>query len=365
MLPNQFQPDLYEALLAAKIDSTKALLEPFVTAEPTVFRSPEREFRYRAEFRVWHEGSDLFYAMFDPDDPKQPLRIDDYPFGSSDIRRLMPALRSALLRADTLRNRLFQVEFLSTTTGECLVTLIYHRKLDDTWCKAAKELEKELNINVIGRSRKQRVVVSDDTVMERLRVHEKIYQYVYFEQGFTQPNPTINEAMLNWVAARIGNVKRDLLELYCGLGNFSIPLSRCFRRVLGTEVAKSSVKAAQKNIAINGISNLSIARLNASETAQAMRKERQFKRLNELNHNIEDFDFETILVDPPRAGLDADSTQLACSIDQIVYISCNPETLARDLENLTATHQVDSWAIFDQFPYTHHVECGLILNRRE
>ena len=365
LLPNQFQPELYEALLKAKIESTKALLTPFVINEPDIFRSPVQEFRYRAEFRIWHEGTDLFYAMFDPENPKQPLRVDDYPFGSDDIRRLMPALRTALLSSEILRHRLFQVELLNTTTGECLVTLIYHRKLDELWYEKARSLETALNIKVIGRSRKQRVVVTGDTVRERLTVQDKVYEYTYFEQGFTQPNPAINVAMLNWVSSQVGHSGRDLLELYCGLGNFSIPLSRCFRRVLGTEVAKSSVKAAQANIAINHIDNLSIARLNASETAQAIRKERRFKRLDEISHEIDDYDFNTILVDPPRAGLDSDSTQLACSMDQIVYISCNPETLARDLDNLTKTHHVKKWAIFDQFPYTHHVECGVILNRRE
>ena len=365
LLPNQFQPQLYETLLGAKIESTTALLTPFVINEPEIFRSPVQEFRYRAEFRIWHEGTDLFYAMFDPGNPKQPLRIDDYPFGSGDIRSLMPALRSALLRSEILRHRLFQVEFLNTTTGECLVTLIYHRKLEELWCEEARALEKALDIKVIGRSRKQRVVVSDDTVTERLTVQDKLYEYTYFEQGFTQPNPAINESMLNWVSSQVGCHDGDLLELYCGLGNFSIPLSRCFRRVLGTEVAKSSVKAAQTNIAINQIDNLSIARLNASETAQAIRGERRFKRLDEMCHEIDDYDFTTILVDPPRAGLDAESTLLACSIDQIVYISCNPETLARDLGSLTKTHEVTQWAIFDQFPYTHHVECGVVLNRRE
>ena len=364
LLPNQFQPELYEALLNAKIESTKALLTPFVINEPDIFRSPVREFRYRAEFRIWHEGTDLFYAMFDPENPKQPLRVDDYPFGSGDIRRLMPALRTALLRSEILRHRLFQVEFLNTTTGECLITLIYHRKLDEMWSEAARTLEKTLGSRVVGRSRKQRIVVTDDTVTERLTVQDQVYEYTYFEQGFTQPNPAINVAMLNWVSSQVGHSSRDLLELYCGLGNFSIPLSRCFRRVLGTEVAKSSVKAAQTNIATNHIDNLSIARLNASETAQAIRKERRFKRLDEISHDIDGYDFKTILVDPPRAGLDSDSTQLACSIEQIIYISCNPETLARDLDRLTRTHEITRWAIFDQFPYTHHVECGVILDRR-
>lgn len=72
----------------------------------------------------------------------------------------------------------------------------------------------------------------------------------------------------------------------------------------------------------------------------------------------------TLLVDPPRAGLDDDSRQLLGDFDSVVYISCNPETLARDVGSVAATHRISRFAVFDQFPYTHHVECGAYLERR-
>ena len=72
----------------------------------------------------------------------------------------------------------------------------------------------------------------------------------------------------------------------------------------------------------------------------------------------------TLFVDPPRAGLDAPTVALARGFDHILYISCNPQTLRDNVEALHATHRIAAAAAFDQFPYTHHLECGLLLQRR-
>ena len=72
----------------------------------------------------------------------------------------------------------------------------------------------------------------------------------------------------------------------------------------------------------------------------------------------------TLLVDPPRAGLDSVTVQLLPEFDSIVYISCNPETLHSNLLHIKDTHEVKRFALFDQFPYTDHIECGVLLQRR-
>jgi tRNA (uracil-5-)-methyltransferase len=80
--------------------------------------------------------------------------------------------------------------------------------------------------------------------------------------------------------------------------------------------------------------------------------------------DLDCYDFSTIFVDPPRAGLDDLTRKMVCDYDRIIYISCNPETLARDLEVLTKTHNIEQTALFDQFPYTHHIESGVFLTRK-
>ena len=73
---------------------------------------------------------------------------------------------------------------------------------------------------------------------------------------------------------------------------------------------------------------------------------------------------KSIFVDPPRSGMDEESCRFASRHEHILYISCNPETLVRDLELLSLTHDVVDMALFDQFPYTHHVEMGVKLIQR-
>ena len=72
-----------------------------------------------------------------------------------------------------------------------------------------------------------------------------------------------------------------------------------------------------------------------------------------------------MLVDPPRAGLDHDTCMLISIFDKIIYISCNPETLARDVTKLLLTHMIIRVAAFDQFPYTHHLESGIFLVKKD
>ena len=85
--------------------------------------------------------------------------------------------------------------------------------------------------------------------MESLNVEDKTYIYQQVENSFTQPNAKVNEQMLLWAQQATTGIGGDLIELYCGNGNFSIALAQNFDRVLGTEISKTSVKSAQVNIA--------------------------------------------------------------------------------------------------------------------
>ena len=69
-------------------------------------------------------------------------------------------------------------------------------------------------------------------------------------------------------------------------------------------------------------------------------------------------------VDPPRAGLDEESVTLLQEFDRVLYVSCNPDTLRANLASISGTHTLTRFACFDQFPYTHHLECGAYLVRR-
>ncbi len=361
-MSHTIQAQDYDALLADKAERCTRLFSDVALPQPQLFTSTPTHYRMRAEFRIWHDGDELYYAMFDSAAPKTPIRIDDFPVASRAICTLMPTLREALQANPALRHRLFQIEFLSTLSGDMLVTLIYHRRLDDAWQLAAEQLRKQLSIDIIGRSRKQKLVLGRDYVEERLPINGRNYHYRQYEGGFTQPNAGVNCQMISWAINHCGSdSQRDLLELYCGNGNFTAPLAAQFRQVLATEISKTSVKAARENFASNTIDNVDILRMSSEEFTSALNGERQFRRLEGMS--LDSYDIACVLVDPPRAGLDDGTRELVARFDRIIYISCNPHTLHRDLQKLCKTHNAQAFALFDQFPYTDHMECGVILQK--
>jgi tRNA (uracil-5-)-methyltransferase len=355
----------YQLQLDAKIARISAQFAEFNPPSLEVFQSPEQNFRMRAEFRIWHTDDDMFYAMFErsEDNQKQVIRIDEFPIADKSINDLMPVLLKELKATEILSKRLFEVHFLATLKGEMLVSLVYRCTLNAEWEVAAKALSDKLNIKIYGRSRGQRVILTDDYVVEELKVFDRTYQYKQIESSFTQPNAQVCQKMLEWACNAAKQSDKDLLELYCGNGNFTLPLSTKFNRVLATELAKSSVYAAQWNIEQNQIDNIQVARLSAEEFTEAYNGEREFRRLQEAEIDITSYDFDTVFVDPPRAGIDDETLKLLQRFERIIYISCNPDTLQDNLKTLSRTHKVTKFALFDQFPYTHHVESGVLLEK--
>ncbi|MGZ3789029.1 MAG: tRNA (uridine(54)-C5)-methyltransferase TrmA [Bacteriovorax sp.] len=358
-------PVHYAAQLEEKRLKLKEIFKAHPTPELEVFASTPTHYRMRAEFRVWHEGEDLYYYMFDKvQDAK--VRNDQYLPASVLINEMMSALMEELRPNHILRHKLFQVDFLSTMSGEILVSLLYHRKLEADWTQEAislrLRLQTKFNVNLVGRARKQKIDIEQDFVIERLPVNGKELVYKQIENSFTQPNAHVAIKMLEWASDVTKNSIGDLLELYCGNGNFSIALAPNFRKVLATELAKPSVLAAQYNIAENRVLNLEIIRMSAEDFSDAMNGVREFTRLKGID--LHSYECNTIFVDPPRAGLDANTVALVQKYQRILYISCNPHTLMENMETLSKTHAIKRFALFDQFPYTEHMECGVLLEAR-
>ena len=224
-------------------------------------------------------------------------------------------------------------------------------------------MQQEYDIQLIGRARKQKIVLKQDYVTETLTIHGQQFHYQQVENSFTQPNAKINQHMIEWAIEASRDNGGDLLELYCGNGNFSLALAPHFNKVLATEIAKSSVQSAQHNIALNQIDNLDIIRMSAEEFTEAVQGKRQFSRLKGID--LASYDCRTILVDPPRSGLDELTEQMVTDYDNIIYISCNPTTLAANLKHICNSHEITKFAMFDQFPYTDHLECGVYLQRKK
>ena len=352
--------DGYEAQLAQKKELNQERFSHYYSGDILLHKSPDEHYRSRSEFKIWHTDDEINYAM-NHREYKGVVLIDECPQVNTHIALLMPKLLTAIKEAE-IGFKLFGADFLSSSSGEIVVSLLYHRRLDEAWQEKATKIANTLGIYIIGRSRKQKVVIGQDYITETLHIKEKEYQFNYIENSFTQPNPRVNEQMIAWAMENFKDAQGDLLELYCGAGNFTIPFAKIFNKVLATEISKSSINAAKTNMQLNDVSNIEFIRMSVEEFTQALDGVREFRRMKDID--IDSYNIDSIFVDPPRSGMDENSCKFSARYKHILYISCNPETLVRDLEILTQTHKIVEMALFDQFPYTPHVEMGVKLIKK-
>lgn len=193
-----------------------------------------------------------------------------------------------------------------------------------------------------------------------------MYTYRQYDNSFTQSNAFVCEHMLGWAqkqAAGLGMQDLDLCELHCGNGNFTVVLAPHFRDVFSTDVSRSSLAALAVNLPGNGVYNVQTARI-ASHLVARMRFPMESKQKVWLdrhgNIDIRRYAFGAAFVNPPRCGLDTDTVALLRQMPAVLYISCSPQSLARDIK-LLPDHRVAEAALFDQFPYTEHIESGVLL----
>ena len=199
-------------------------MTPFNAPVPEVFRSPVSHYRMRAEFRIWHDGDDLYHIIFDQQ-TKSRIRVDSFPAASELINQLMTLMIDGVRNNPVLRNKLFQIDYLTTQSNQAIVSLLYHKALTDEWREQAEALRDA------ARAEYQRAPdwprdqnqnhAGPDYIDERLPVAGKEMVYRQVENSFTQPNAAMNVQMLEWALKATEGSKGDLLELYCGNGNFA------------------------------------------------------------------------------------------------------------------------------------------------
>ena len=142
-----------------------------------------------------------------------------------------------------------------------------------------------------------------------------------------------------------------LVEAYCGVGLMSIAASDKFNKGIGIEVVKEAIVNAKENARINRLKHLNFI---CGDAAKELKKIAQNEKVDAL------------IVDPPRSGLDDAMLKaiMQCLPTQIVYVSCNPATLAKNLAVLTSKYEVELIQPLDMFPQTPHVECVVLLQRK-
>ena len=184
-------------------------------------------------------------------------------------------------------------------------------------------------------------------------IYDKLGEYTFkiSAKSFYQTNPIQTEVLYNKAIEFAKLDKEDILcDLYCGIGTIGIFASSKVKKVYGIEIVEEAVEAAKENAKINNVNNIEFI---------AGDVEKAFKELIE-KHHVEP---TVIIVDPPRRGLDETTINkmLELEVDRLVYVSCNPATMVRDLKMLEGKYNIKEIQPVDMFPYTTHVEvCALL-----
>ena len=185
----------------------------------------------------------------------------------------------------------------------------------------------------------------------RYRLPEFDLTLEFLPTDFVQVNVGVNAELVS-TAIRLARVEPTdrVLDLYSGLGNFSLPLAQRAAELLGVEGEAGLVARAVRNAATNGIGNARFVTADLTASDWSFYRER----------------WDVVVLDPPRTGAEAPVAEMhLCQARRIVYVSCHPATLARDAQVLVERHgfRLRTARVFDMFPHTHHIESLALFER--
>jgi 23S rRNA (uracil1939-C5)-methyltransferase len=269
--------------------------------------------------------------------------------------------RAAGLPSYDTRRREGLLRFLvvreGTRTGQVMVNLVASEEhpLFETWAAEIRARFPSVRSVLLNTTRRLSSVASGD--VERVlsgsdRIEETLAGLTFeiSSASFFQTNTEQAERLLETALEGLALTGSErVLDLYSGTGTFSLPIATRAREVIGVESNEAAVRDAERNAARNGIGNVRFV------TGEAER------------HDSEGFAADAILVDPPRVGLHAHAVKrlVQAGAPRLVYVSCNPSTLGRDLALLCGERYQLEWVRpVDMFPHTAHIECVAALARR-
>ncbi len=173
--------------------------------------------------------------------------------------------------------------------------------------------------------------------------------------SFYQVNPVQAEALYN-IAIEKANITKDdvVCDLYCGIGTIGIFASKFAKKVYGIEIVSQAIEDARVNANLNKINNIEFICGDVEEAFDELIKKEKVKP-------------DVIIVDPPRRGLDVKTIGniIKLKTSRVVYISCNPATMVRDLKLMEELYEVVEVQPVDMFPFTSHVECVSVLQLKQ
>lgn len=314
------------------LDSLQRIGDIDISLSPAL---TERDFHYRhrGQFKVSPEGGIGFYR----EGTRDIVAIEECPLMIKEINLLLNKLKdpfiSPLGKGGIKRGWEIHISY-----GDTAVALI-----------KAKSLTEDIENLLMSRGFSGIALENGESIgKDYIRLDLNGLQYTITPWSFFQAHWELNKKVVELVVNELQPLEgMRILDLYAGAGNFSLPVARHASQVVAVEENPYAIEDGQRNAKINGIENCRFIKTSAEKY-----------RIYE--------GFDIFILDPPRTGLTSEVAKkiIDSSPGRIVYVSCNPATLARDLKRLKEKYNIDSMRMIDFFPNTYHVEALAVLRLR-
>lgn len=223
----------------------------------------------------------------------------------------------------------------SMNTNDIMVVFCIYNRVDEEYLV---ESLKDLVTSIVKKYKhEEKCMYGKSHILEKIND----YQFLISPSSFFQVNTIGMEKLYDKVKEYVNpNKNMSILDLYCGTGTIGIYLSRYVKDVIGVEINKSAVKDAIMNADLNDINNIKFVCADVKDV------------INDYKNK------DVVIVDPPRAGLskEAINNLIKLKAKKIIYVSCDPITLARDINILNEFYDLQEITPVDMFPNTYHVE---------
>lgn len=257
-------------------------------------------------------------------------------------------INNCILAEEPINNLIKDIHYLNIKNGEVIIRSNYNKELLIE-IKSKEIVNPDIEYlkskhKIVGIILNDKPLVGETSFIEI--INHMLFQVSY--DSFFQVNRNICSKLFDLIEEEI-NENETILDLYCGVGTLGINATKKAKKAYGIEIVKNAVLNAITNSKINKRDNI-------------------YYMLGDVGENLPKIKdtIDTIIVDPPRAGLDTKTkeTILDFKANKIIYVSCDPMTLARDLKELQNIYNIKSIKGLDMFPYTQHVECVCILMKK-
>ena len=369
-----YQGVAYEKQLKEKQELVDKLIGGFCKVSPIVGMSNPYHYRNKvhAAFGITRRGeiiSGVYREGTHDIVPVEICQIEDKKADEiiQDIKGMLRSFKIKTYDEDTgyglLRHVMVRRGFKS---GEIMVVLVLGSPImpsKNNFVKALRKKHPEISTVIVNVNDKRTSMVLGDkesVIYGKGYISDELCgcRFKISSKSFYQVNPVQTEILYN-KAIELASLtgKERVLDAYCGIGTIGIIASKKAKEVIGVELNKAAIKDAITNAKINGINNI---RFFADDAGQFMLKT-SAKMLEDKSAGI-----DVVFMDPPRAGSDENfmSSVVKLAPRKVVYVSCNPETLARDLKYFTKNgYKVESVVPVDMFPHTGHIETVCLLSK--